>query len=361
MTIQWRQAQLSQGLSPVLSFYWPLVALSLLLAGSLLLALSKGAIVLSAEQVWQALWRGPAASQYDPQALILWQLRLPRVLMAALIGAALAVSGAAVQAVFRNPLADPGLIGVSSGAALAAIIMIVLGPVLFAGYWGLRMQLYALPLAAFVGGLLTTFLVYAMASLGGQTRVTMLLLAGIAIAALTGAISGVLTYLADDTQLRGLTFWSMGSLAGITWPMFYATAPWLLLATLLLPCCYAGLNALLLGENVASHLGVNAQWLKRGVIVLAALAVGASVAAAGMIGFIGLVVPHIMRLWLGPDHQRLLPASALAGASLLVLADLAARTLIAPAEVPIGIITALVGSPFFILLLLQQAKRSHFT
>ncbi|MFY0664138.1 MAG: iron ABC transporter permease [Natronospirillum sp.] len=291
--------------------------------------------------------------------LIIWQLRLPRVLLAGLIGGGLAVAGAAIQAVFRNPLADPGLIGVSSGSALAAITMIVLGDVILVGALA-QFQLVALPVAAFMGGLVTTALIYRISTMAGITRIHTLLLAGIAIGALTGAISGVLTYLADDIQLRSLTFWSMGSLGGATWPTLFSVAPWILLALVVIPFFSQALNAILLGENVAQHLGMNAQRIKKGVIALAALAVGASVAAAGMIGFVGLVIPHLMRLWLGPDHRTLLPACALSGAMLLIGADLIARTIAAPAEIPIGIITALLGSPFFLWLLLNQGRQNRF-
>lgn len=292
--------------------------------------------------------------------LIVWQLRLPRVLLAGCIGAGLAVAGAAIQAVFRNPLADPGLIGVSSGAALAAITMIVLGDVILIGALA-QAQVVALPVAAFLGGLVTTLLIYRISTLAGVTRIHTLLLAGIAIGALTGAISGILTYVADDAQLRTLTFWSMGSLGGATWATLFSVAPWIILALLIIPYFSQALNAILLGENVAQHLGMNAQRIKKGIITLAALAVGASVAAAGMIGFIGLVVPHLMRLWLGPDHRTLLPACALCGASLLIGADLIARTIAAPAEIPIGIITALLGSPFFLWLLLSQGRQNRIS
>lgn len=343
-------------------YSWLLLLCALLLL-VFLSSLANGAAAITLRSVVKALLAGPngmLSGWVEPsQHLIVWQLRLPRTLLAAFIGAGLALSGAAIQAVFRNPLADPGLIGVSSGAALAAITMIVLGDVILVGVfaqWGT----VALPIAAFIGGLLTTALIYRLSTAGGATRIHTLLLAGVAIAALTGAISGVLTYMADDAQLRSLTFWSMGSLGGATWPTLFSALPWIVIALVVIPYFSQALNALLMGEQVAQHLGMPAQHIKKVILALAALAVGASVAVAGMIGFVGLVVPHVMRLWLGPDHRRLLPACGLAGASLLMCADMVSRIIIAPAEMPIGIITALIGSPFFLWLLLNQGRPSTF-
>lgn len=334
--------------------------LLVLLAVSILGGLSTGAADVSLTQVLRALWQGvagqtPTAMNQAP-FLVVWELRLPRVLMGGLIGAALAVSGAAMQAVFRNPLAEPGLIGVSSGAALAAVMLIVLGDLLLVG-WLAQFEAIALPLAAFLGGLLTTAIIYQLSTQQGSTRVLTLLLAGIAISALSGAVTGMLTYIADDGQLRALTFWSMGSLGGMSWQTLWTAGPWMVLALVLMVRHHRTLNALLLGEQVAQHLGIRAQRMKKWLITLAALAVGAAVAVSGMIGFVGLVVPHLMRLWLGPDHRRLMPASLLGGASLLILADLVSRTIAAPAEIPIGIITALIGSPFFLWLLVSQSRR----
>lgn len=340
-----------------------LMLLTLLLVVVFLSSLANGAAAIPVRSVIMTLLAGPSGmldGWVEPSHhLIVWQLRLPRTLLAALIGAGLAISGAAIQAVFRNPLADPGLIGVSSGAALAAITMIVLGDVLLVGVLE-QWRTPALPIAAFIGGLLTTALIYRLSTASGATRIHTLLLAGVAIAALTGAISGVLTYMADDAQLRSLTFWSMGSLGGATWPTLISALPWIAIALVVIPYFSQALNALLMGEQVAQHLGMPAQRIKKVILALAALSVGASVAVAGMIGFVGLVVPHVMRLWLGPDHRRLLPACALAGASLLIGADVLSRILIAPAELPIGIITALIGSPFFLWLLLNQGRKSAF-
>lgn len=283
--------------------------------------------------------------------LILGQIRLPRTLLGLAVGGVLALSGVAMQGLFRNPLADPGLVGVSSGAALGAAIAIVGG----AALGGLPDFIgpYLLSLCAFLGGLGVTALVYRLGRKNGQTQVAVMLLAGIALTALSGSAVGLFTYLADDATLRTLTFWNLGSLNGASyarlWPLLLVTVG----VALWLPRRATALNALLLGESEANHLGVNVEGLKRELVFCTALGVGAAVAAAGMIGFIGLVVPHLVRLLAGPDHRVLLPASVLAGASLLLFADLIARLALAPAELPIGIVTAFLGAPFFLYLLLR--------
>jgi iron complex transport system permease protein len=288
--------------------------------------------------------------------IIIFDIRLPRAILGFLIGGSLAVSGAVMQGLFRNPLADPGLVGVSSGAGLGAVVMIVLGGTIAAPFY-LVLGIYALPLAAFAGGLATTLLLYRVATSNGQTSVATMLLAGIALGALAGALTGVLIYMANDQQLRDLTFWGMGSLAGATWVKISAAGPIILLSFIALPFMARGLNAITLGEAAAFHMGVPVQQLKNIAIVTVAAATGASVAVSGGIGFVGIVVPHILRMVIGPDHRFLLPASALLGGSLLIFADVLARTIVAPAELPIGIITAAVGGPFFLWILLRQRSR----
>ena len=290
------------------------------------------------------------------QAAVLVSIRVPRIILGIIVGAGLAVSGAAMQGLFRNPLADPALIGVSSGAALAAVLVIVLGTTVFGAVIGPLGQA-AIPLAAFIGGFGITLLVYRLSRLGGATDVANLLLAGIAINAIAGAATGLVTYMADDQQLRTLTFWAMGSLGGATWHQIGVAMPFLLAGMIGIPLYARALNVLLLGEAEAGHLGFPVERLKQVMILLVALAVGASVALTGVIGFVGLMVPHLLRLWTGPDHRLLLPGSALLGASLLLVADLLARTLVAPAELPIGIITTLVGGPFFLWLLIRKRNR----
>jgi len=274
------------------------------------------------------------------------------VVLGCLVGNALGVSGTALQGLFRNPLADPGLLGIASGAALAAVAVIVLGDEL-----GLArlMGLYALPVAAFLGGLGVTLLIYRLAQ-GQEGTVAGLLLAGIALNAVAGAATGLVIYFADDDELRTLTFWGMGSLGGATWHAVAVALPFLALALGPLPRLATALNALLLGETEAAGLGIDVERVKRRIVLCVALAVGASVALTGVIGFVGLVVPHVLRLMLGADHRYLLPGAALLGAALLVGADLCARTLIAPAELPIGILTSLVGGPFFIWLLVRERR-----
>ncbi len=293
---------------------------------------------------------GGALSARD--RIIILDIRLPRALLGLMIGASLAVSGVVLQGLFRNPLADPGLVGVSAGASLGAVGVIVLGGTALAPLFALG-GIYTLPLAAFLGGLATTFLLYRIATRGGQTSVATLLLAGIALAALTGAVTGILVSMADDKQLRDLTFWGLGSLSGATWTKVVAIAPIILVSLTVIPVLARGLNAITLGEAAAFHMGIPVERLKRTAIIAVAAATGASVAVSGGIGFVGIVVPHLLRLVIGPDHRTLLPASALLGGTLLMFADMIARTIVAPAELPIGIITALVGGPFFLWLLLK--------
>ncbi|WP_175652460.1 FecCD family ABC transporter permease [Pseudomonas sp. Marseille-P9899] len=283
--------------------------------------------------------------------LILGQIRLPRTLLGLAVGAVLALAGVAMQGLFRNPLADPGLVGVSSGAALGAAVAIVGSA--WVGGVPEAIAPYLLSVCAFLGGLGVTALVYRLGRRDGQTSVATMLLAGIALTALASSAVGLFTYLADDATLRTLTFWNLGSLNGASYQRLW---PLVLVATavaLWLPRRAEALNALLLGESEARHLGIEVESLKRELVFCTALGVGAAVAAAGLIGFVGLVVPHLVRLLSGPDHRVLLPASLLAGASLLLFADLIARLALAPAELPIGIVTAFIGAPFFLYLLLR--------
>lgn len=320
-------------------------ALSLLtiaLIVALIVAISVGATSISITSIFNG-------QLTESQQSVLSVIRLPRVLLTIIVGASLAVSGAAMQGLFRNPLADPGLIGITSGAALAVGIMIVIvGPM--AGTFGL----YSLSIAAFVGGLLTSIIIFKISHLTGTFSVTYMLLAGIAINAMAGAGTGVLTYLSNDEQLRSLTFWTMGSLGGALWPAVMVAATVVIPSTFLLLKYAKQLNILLLGEQEAHYLGVDIKRLKLVVIMTTALSVGAAVAVSGIIGFVGLVVPHLIRLTLGPDHRLLIPASALLGAILLLIADTFARTVVSPAEMPVGIITSMIGGPFFLWLLMRQ-------
>lgn len=324
-----------------------------LLVGASIAGLCFGTVDIGIADFATLLGAGPPTDE-GPSAAVLRDLRLPRVLLAILVGAALACSGAAMQGLFRNPLADPGLIGVASGAALAAVAAIV-------GARGLGLNgnwlSYATPFAAFSGGLIAAALAARLSSAEGYTRTATLLLAGLAINSIAGAGIGLLTQSAGDAALREATFWLFGSLAKSGWPELIFAAPLLMLVLMLLPREARALNALLLGEPEATHLGVDVELLKRRVMLLIVVAVAACVAMAGVIGFVGLVVPHMVRLLLGPDHRTLLPAAAIGGAALLVLADLTARLALSPAEVPVGVLTALLGGPFFMGLLIRLRGR----
>ena len=291
----------------------------------------------------------PALTEVTPgHRLVVWNLRVPRIAFGVLVGAGLSVGGAVMQGLFRNPLASPGLVGVSTGAALAAAVFIVLGTGLPAS-----IAVWGLPLSAFLGALLTCAVVFAVATRAGHTSVTTLLLAGVALNALSAAGIGLLVFVADDAAIRNITFWNLGSLGAATWANTSVLA--LLTVPPVLACLFLSgpLNALLLGEAEAGHLGVNVERLKQGAVGLVALMVGASVSLTGTIGFVGLVVPHLCRLLLGPDHHGVVPASLVLGPLLLLSADLLARTVVAPAELPIGILTTFLGVPFFLWLLIR--------
>ncbi|WFU46708.1 FecCD family ABC transporter permease [Sinorhizobium terangae] len=345
---EWRAGNRS-GLARLL-----IVVLAVVAAATFATSIMTGAADASLSNVvhWLAGTEGADQALSVRDRIIILDIRLPRAVLGLLVGAALAVSGVVMQGLFRNPLADPGLVGVSSGASLGAVLLIVLGSSLFGPLYAL-IGFYALPVAAFFGGLATTLLLYRIATRGGQTSVATMLLAGIALGALTGAVTGVLVFIADDKQLRDLTFWGLGSLAGANWTKILAAGPIILMSLAVVPFLARGLNAITLGEAAAFHMGVPVQRLKNVAILSVAAATGASVAVSGGIGFVGIVVPHLLRLVIGPDHRYLLPASALLGGTMLIFADMLARTIVSPGELPIGIITAFVGAPFFLWVLLR--------
>lgn len=288
--------------------------------------------------------------------IVIHQIRLPRTLLCIAVGAVLALCGAVMQGLFRNPLADPGIIGVSGGASLGAALAIVVFAPLATSY-PLLLSLGTVPVFAFVGGAVSTYLVYRLGTDKNGTSVTVMLLAGVAIAALSGAAMGLMNYLADDQALRDLSLWSMGSLAGATWPGIALAFVTLGALVLLFDRDANSLNAFLLGEAEARHMGVNVQRLKRRLILLCAAGVGICVALSGVIGFLGLIIPHLGRMLCGPNHKTLLPLSALLGALVLLVADMLARVVAAPTELPVGIITAILGAPFFIFMLIKQRGR----
>lgn len=323
--------------------------LAVLCVAAAALGLVTGPLDIGAGEVFRILLGREAPEQFSATVL---DIRLPRVLLALLIGAALAQAGAAMQGIFRNPLAEPGLVGISSGAALAAVAVIVLLEP--AGAFEHVPAHVVLPVAAFAGGAAATLLVLRLALVDGHTRVATLLLAGLALNAIAGAGIGFFSHVASDTALRSVTFWMFGSLGRASWQEIAVAAPLLVVPLVLIPRDAQALNALLLGEAEAGHLGVDVERLKRRLTALVVLAAGAAVALAGIIAFVGLLVPHLVRLAFGPDHRGLLVLSALSGALLLSVADTASRLLMAPTELPIGILTALVGGPFFLALLLRR-------
>ncbi|MEW5922256.1 MAG: iron chelate uptake ABC transporter family permease subunit [Bacillota bacterium] len=338
--------------------FFLLVLLALLLF-TLVYSLGLGAVSLGRREIFYIFLERVTGAVPADVAIsaasrdIILNIRLPRVFQAALVGAALSVAGATLQGLFRNPLADPYIIGVSSGAALGATVAIVSGLTLgFAGFG-------AVPIMAFAGGLLTIALVYHLSRQGNHVPVMTLLLAGIAVGAFLSAFVSLLIFFSGE-RLHQVVFWMMGGLGGARWSYLRVMLPYVLLGC---GCIYffsRELNAMLLGEDTAHTLGIDPEKLKKIFLVAASLLVSAAVSTSGIIGFIGLVVPHIVRLLAGPDHRFLLPASALCGAIMLIGADTLARTIIAPAELPVGIITALLGAPFFLYLLRQRKKIRYF-
>lgn len=325
----------------------PRVMLAALLAAMIalvLIATNFGAVKISLPILWQ--------TPFDDGLWTVWlNIRLPRIVLALLVGSALATSGAVMQGLFRNPLADPGLLGISTGAALSVAMVIVLPfslPPLI--------SLYGHMFAAFAGSVVVSFLIYTL-SVSKHGSMTRLLLAGIAINALCGAATGVLTYVSDEQQLRQLSLWTMGSLGQAQWPVVVSAASLIIPAIILSLFAAKQLNLLQLGDEEAHYLGVNVKRTKLFLLLLSALLVGVSVSVSGIIGFVGLVVPHLIRLQIGADHRWLIPGAALGGACLLLLSDTIARTAVAPSEMPIGLLTSLIGGPYFLWLILQY--RGH--
>ncbi|WP_438874183.1 FecCD family ABC transporter permease [Streptomyces calidiresistens] len=291
---------------------------------------------------------GGAPLEQVPES-VLWNIRLPRIVLALLVGASLGCAGALMQGVFGNPLAEPGVIGISSGAAVGAVASIAFGLTVL-GSW-------TVTVGAFVAGLVTVLLVYVLSRSAGRTEVVTLILTGIAVNAFAGALIGLGIFFADNAQISEITFWQLGSLAQATWPKVLAVLPCAALGLLVAPAYARRLDLLSLGERPARHLGVDVERMRIALIVVVALLTAAAVAVAGIITFVGLVVPHLLRMAAGPGHRFLIPGSALAGALVLLAADLAARTVAAPAEMPLGVLTALIGSPFFFWLLRRTRRR----
>jgi iron complex transport system permease protein len=328
---------------------WTIPPLVAALLVACLAGISIGAYTIPFPDVLAALGRAISGQPLSVADAVVVDIRAPRVVLAVIVGASLATAGVIMQGIFANPLAEPGLVGVSSGAAVAAVLAIVLGLTGF-GFW-------MLPLAAVVGGLAVTAAVYLLARVDGRTEVLTLILTGVAVNAFAGAAIGLLMSVSDDAQLRSITFWNLGSLSAATWSSVLLVLPLALLGLALAPLLARPLDLLALGERGASHLGVDVERIRRVAILVTAVLTAAAVAVAGIVAFIGLVVPHALRLVLGPAHRRLIPSAALGGATLLVLADLVARTIVAPREIPLGVLTALIGSPVFFWLLRREHKR----
>ena len=301
---------------------------------------------------------GLSVQDLSTGAAIVEAVRAPRTLLGLCVGAALGLAGAALQGLFRNPLVDPGLIGVSAGGALGAALWIVLGgSVLAAGLVGGLIGGMVLTLCAFTGSLIAMMAVYLCGRASGGLSVATMLLAGIAINALAMSGVGLLSFLSTDQQLRSITFWTLGSVGGATWQTILPTVGLTIAAGAALLAQAGRLDLLALGEREARHLGCDTERLKRVIVIAAALATGAAVAVSGIIGFIGLVAPHLVRLIAGSSHRVVMPGSALLGACLLLAADLIARMAVSPAELPIGVVTSFIGAPFFLWLLLRRRKR----
>ena len=322
------------------------VGLGVLLVASLVAGLSQGAVSIPL----LGLVNGSAT---ELEQIVFAEIRAPRVFLAGFVGVSLALSGAVLQGLFRNPLADPGLIGVSSGAAVGAISMIVLGAALSIPDWA---EAYVMPLAAMSGAMAVTFLLYSFANYFGRFSVVTILLVGIALNAMAGVVIGLFQYVSDDAQLRTLVFWLMGSFSRAQWASVLPAIGVMVGASLVLLRQVKNLDRLQLGESEAYYLGVDVPRAKRHMILCSAAAVGAGVSLTGIIGFVGLVVPHLARLFLGSSHRLTLAGSVLIGASLMILADLLARTVMVPEELPVSLVTNAIGAPFFLWLIARAAR-----
>ena len=316
-------------------------------------ALAIGPVAIGWSEVALALW--PAGSDTSQAIQVVQQIRLPRIILGLCVGAVLGVCGAALQGLFRNPLVDPAVIGVSSGGVLGAALVIVSGKAI-APQFLIAAGAFAIPFGAFAGSMIAILAVYALSQRAAASTIAPLILAGIAINAISEGSLGYLIFVAFDEQLRELIFWRLGSLGRTSWESLIPAALLMAGSALLLLRLSPALNAFLLGEREAAHLGINVRLMKRRVIVLSALGVGAAVAVSGLIGFVGLAAPHIVRLFAGADHRIVLPGSALLGAVLVLCADLIARTVAAPAELPIGVLTSALGGPFFLWLLARYRR-----
>jgi len=294
------------------------------------------------------------------QESVLINIRFPRVILAILVGAGLGTSGAILQGLFRNPLVDPGFIGVSSGAAVGAIISIMFGKLL-SNFLPHILQAFLLPILAIIGSFLTIMIVYSLSKVNGKTNVMAMLLSGVAINAIAGSIIGFFVSISSDLELRSFTFWTMGGLDNSDWFIVILVSFFTILPFLFIYKFKTEIDIFMLGDSEAANLGVNVEYLKRKIILISSIMVGISVAFCGMIGFVGLVTPHLIRLFISPNHKYLIPGSALLGSLILVLSDFISKTIISPAQLPIGIVTSAIGAPFFVWLILSQKRRFSYS
>lgn len=326
-----------------------LLILSVVLVIAAILSLGVGAVTISPGRILQLLLADRGNSLASTEMTIVWELRLPRLLLACFVGAGLGTAGAGYQGLFRNPLADPFVIGASSGAALGATLAIV------NGWQGSILGLACIPAASLIGSLGAVAIVYSVASVGRQIPILSLLLAGVAISSLLGAIVSLLMFLHEE-KLMTIFGWLMGSLSGRGWATLWSTAPLILIGSSILWLRSRALDALTFGEESAASLGLSLSRLRRTIVLSASLITAASVAGGGIIGFVGLIAPHMARSLVGARHAMVIPMSGILGALLLLLADDFARTIVAPAELPVGVVTALLGSPFFLFLLKTRQR-----
>jgi iron complex transport system permease protein len=327
----------------------PFLSSFLLLLLALILSLAIGSVFLSPAQLWAAL----TGHGTETSRTILWAIRLPRTVLIALTGMALSGSGATYQGLFRNPLADPFLIGVASGAGLGAVIaMSINWPYSF---WGLL----AIPMAAFIAALLTVFIVYSLARVGRTVPTTNLILAGVAFSSFATSLTSFLM-LRSTNEIRRALAWLMGGASQSDWTAIIAIAPYLFIGLGVLLISGQTLNLMQFGDEQAQQLGLNVTRAKTILLISASLATAAAVAFSGIIGFIGLIVPHVMRLWWGADYRRLIPLSIISGATALLISDIVARVVLAPQEIPVGIVTALVGAPFFLWVLRRSKNLGYW-
>ena len=332
-----------------------------------IISLTSGPIKISIKEIFYILFNqfgflGNTENDFfsNIQESVLINIRFPRVILAILVGAGLGTSGAILQGLFRNPLVDPGFIGVSSGAAVGAIISIMFGKLL-SNFLPHILQAFLLPILAITGSFLTIMIVYSLSKVNGKTNVMAMLLSGVAINAIAGSIIGFFVSISSDLELRSFTFWTMGGLDNSDWFIVILVSFFTILPFLFIYKFKTEIDIFMLGDSEAANLGVNVEYLKRKIILISSIMVGISVAFCGMIGFVGLVTPHLIRLFISPNHKYLIPGSALLGSLILVLSDFISKTIISPAQLPIGIVTSAIGAPFFVWLILSQKRRFSYS